>query len=363
MSLDVLALVPYPQRGASSRYRVYQMLDVLRANDVNVDVQSFWNEGAFKRLYQPGLTAGKVMDLIWHGARRLKAMKKAGGYDLVLIHRQLWPLVVPEVVDSMRRDGVGWLYDLDDAVFLRHVSEANRRWNWLKPSTQYMFLAAEARAVAAGNRWLADWARDQRPGRDPSDVAIVPTAVDTTAWQPVATEAPAHRLVWIGSHSTVGYLDPIRPALQRLARRHPDLELHVIGANFELDGVNVVRHDWSLTTETELVGRCAIGLSPVPDDQWTRGKCGLKLLLYMAMGLPAVASPVGVHREIVTDGEDGRLADTPVAFESAIADLLSDRQARREIGQAARRRVESSYSIRAVGPCLARLLRLAARND
>jgi glycosyltransferase involved in cell wall biosynthesis len=166
--------------------------------------------------------------------------------------------------------------------------------------------------------------------------------------------------VWIGTHSTVGYLEAWAPAIAHVARRCPSLELHLIGAAMEVPGVRVVTHPWSAEREVDLVAAGDIGLAPLPDTDWARGKCGSKLLLYMALGLPAVASPVGVHSEIVHDGEDGVLAATPEQVEQALDLLLHDAGRRERLGGCARARVEAAYSIRRVAPRLAALLHRAA---
>lgn len=168
------------------------------------------------------------------------------------------------------------------------------------------------------------------------------------------------RLVWIGSHSTVHYLDPLRPLLPGLFRRHPELELHVVGAHFTCEGVRVIEHAWSLEKEVEVTAACDVGLAPLPDDPWARGKCGLKLLLYMSLGLPAVASSVGVHPEMVRDRITGRLADGPADFVAALDELISDSGARRRLGAAAREDVVARYSLEAVTPKLADLLHRAS---
>jgi glycosyltransferase involved in cell wall biosynthesis len=129
-----------------------------------------------------------------------------------------------------------------------------------------------------------------------------------------------------------------------------------VGARFACEGVRVVEHPWSLEREVTATAECDIGLAPLPDDPWTRGKCGLKLLLYMSLGLPAVASRVGVHPEILRDGAAGRLAGSAEEFVAAVDALLADGHERRRVGAAARAEVQARYSLDAVAPKLAELL-------
>ncbi|MFI5372592.1 MAG: glycosyltransferase family 4 protein [Candidatus Eisenbacteria bacterium] len=360
MSLSVFAMVPYPPDGASARYRAYQMVTPLAALGVRMEVRSLLDGPGFGALYRHGSAPAKLWHLARGCRRRWAELAEAGRYDLAFVHRDLWPFLGDASLRRLAARQPRWVYDFDDSVWLPNVSEANRAFAWLKPTVQYARLAAGARGVAAGNAWLATWARAQRPGTDPADVSVIPTAVDTVRWAPRPRGDGPLRLTWIGSHSTVHYLDPLRPLLPGLARRHPDLELHVIGARFACDGVRVVEHEWSLDHEVEATARCDIGLAPLPDDPWSRGKCGLKLLLYMALGLPVVASNIGVQPEIVRDGINGRLAGTPVEFIDAVDALLASAVERRRLGAAARADVEAGYSVRAVAPRLATLFARAA---
>jgi glycosyltransferase involved in cell wall biosynthesis len=218
--------------------------------------------------------------------------------------------------------------------------------------------------VAAGNAWLAAWARAQRADRPAAEVEVIPTAVDSDLWTavPPPGDGPV-RLLWIGTPSTLRYLEAWGPVLSRLGERHTGLELHVIGSRLELPNLRCVSHPWSAATERSIAQRCHIGLAPLADGDWERGKCGLKLLLYMALGLPAVASRAGVHPEIVTPGEDGELVADDAELEGALDRLIRDAARRSVLGRAARSTLELRYSLRAVAPRLADLLRRAAESS
>ncbi|NOT34530.1 MAG: glycosyltransferase family 4 protein [Candidatus Eisenbacteria bacterium] len=361
--LEVVAFAPYPPSGASTRYRISQFQPALRSLGVQLDLMPLLDEPAFARLYEPGRVLAKSVDFGRALMRRWRQLAAAGRYDVAVVQRELWPILGEGATSRLERLQPRWVFDFDDAVFLPNVSRANRNFAWLKPRCQHSQLVAGASRVAAGNAWLAAWARSRRPERDPAEVEVIPTVVDTDAWAPRRRNAGPPRLVWIGSGSTVRYLDPLRPALMRLTRQHPGLELHVIGARFEAPELRVFEHRWSSATEIELAAACDIGLAPLDDDDWSRGKCGLKLLLYLSLGLAAVASPVGVHTEILADGANGRLAASPEAFELAIDELLQDRTHRHALGDAGRTTVEERYSLRVVAPRLAALLRTAAESS
>jgi len=360
VSLSAVAFVPYPVAGASARYRVYQFVAPLESLGVRLDVRPFLDDVGFADLYRPGAIAAKIGHHLRGALRRWSDLGVAGRWDVALVHRDLWPFVGDAPLRRMRRCQPRWVYDFDDAVFLPNVSAANRRFRALKPARQYMELVSGARVVAAGNSWLAGWARAQRRTRPEDEVEVVPTVVNTDDWHPLPRGSGPLRLVWTGSHSTVRYLEAWREPLRRVARRIPELEVHVMGAHFEAEGVRVVSHAWGARAERELVASCDVGLSPLPDEPWSRGKCGLKLILYMAHARPAVASPVGVHPEIVCNGVNGILAEGSEAVADALARLLLDERLRRRLGEAARRTAEERYSVRAIAPRLAALLRRAA---
>jgi hypothetical protein len=165
---------------------------------------------------------------------------------------------------------------------------------------------------------------------------------------------------WTGSFSTEKYLDLVRPALERLRRRRPFRMVVVGGGAFRAEGVEVEHRPWRAQTETSDLGDLDIGLMPLPDAEWERGKCGLKALQYMALGLPVVVSPVGVNAEIVRDGESGVLARTEREWEEALERLLADADLRRRMGREGRATVERAYSAAVVAPRVAEIFRRAA---
>jgi glycosyltransferase involved in cell wall biosynthesis len=362
VSLRVLALVPQPIVTASGRYRIFQMVAPLAAHGIELETRPFLDDAALARLYLPGGAAAKALDIVRGSMRRWRDLGIADRYRVALVHREIWPVIGSAPMHRLARRQPRFVFDFDDAVWLANVSEANRAWAWLKPFGQPAWLAARAGGVAAGNGFLAAWARERRPGLDPAAVEVVPTAVDTDRWRPHERGAGPPRLVWIGSPSTVVHLDTMAAALERVAARHPEVELHVIGARCAVRQMRVVHHDWSEATEVDIVARADVGLAPLPDSEWTRGKCGLKLLLSMACGLPSVASRAGVHPEMVRDGVDGLLADTPDEFAAGVERLLGDAALRARLGGAARATVEERYSVRAVAPRLAALLRRTAET-
>lgn len=361
MPLKVLAFTPLPEAGAASRYRVFQWCEPLRALGIELHPAPFFDPRAFARLYSRAGTLRKAWDLARLTSAHLARLKSAARYDLAFVHRELWPLAGEWPLKQMREVQPKWVFDLDDAVFLPNSSDANRYLMGLKSHHSVSSIAAGACAVSAGNAWLADWARGERPGQAAETVEVIPTAVDSDLWIPAArSEEGPVRLVWIGTPSTLRYLEDWGPSLSRLGARHPSLELHVIGSQFELPGLRCFSHDWSAGTERSIAQRCHIGLAPLGDGKWERGKCGLKLLLYMALGLPAVASDTGVHPSILTRGEDGELVTNGENLEATLERLIGDSARRQVLGRTARATLERHFSVRALAPRLADLLLRAA---
>jgi glycosyltransferase involved in cell wall biosynthesis len=238
------------------------------------------------------------------------------------------------------------VYDFDDAVFLRdsyalkRLPSARRRW-------RFSAMVRAADVVVAGNTFLRDQASRWT---DTHRVHAVPTCVDSARY-PTANHVRAGdgvELIWVGSSSTLRGLERARPLLEHIGRCRPGLSLKLVCDRFlQLRHLAVVPCAWSAAGETAALATADIGVSWVPDDLWSRGKCGLKILQYMAAGLPVVANPVGVQAELVRPGETGFLAETPDQWAEAVGRLASDPELCRRLGQAGRRLVEDKFSVAA----------------
>jgi len=255
--------------------------------------------------------------------------------------------------------GVPYALDFDDAVF--HNYDLHRLASVRKVFGHRLDgLMDKAALVVAGNCYLA--ARARAAGAP--WVVVLPTVIDLNRYlplvvKPTVSSSQPLRIVWIGSPSTVRYLQLLQEPLQALAKRLPFV-LRVIGGNFSLPGVQVECLPWAEDTEVAALTECDVGVMPLLDSPWERGKCGYKLIQYMACGLPVVASSVGVNPEIVRNGENGYLASSAEEWVSALEALLQSPSLRAQMGVAGRRRVEEEYCIQKTGPLMAQLLRTAA---
>ena len=273
---------------------------------------------------------------------RLRLFHALRGRDVILQRALLprWQLAV------LRRSARTLLFDFDDAVCLRD-SYAAKGLHHSGRSRRFAATVRSSDAVVAGNEFLCDQAaRWTEAGR----VHLVPTCVDPARY-PRAVHArigPGVRLVWVGSSSTLKGLERAASLLEELGKRIPGLQLKVVcDRELALRELAVLFRPWDEATEADEIADSDVGISWVPDDDWSRGKCGLKVLQYMAAGLPVVANPVGVHAGMVTPGETGFLAETSSQWVDAITRLARDPALRQAMGRAGRRRMEATYSVAA----------------
>jgi glycosyltransferase involved in cell wall biosynthesis len=294
-----------------------------------------------------------------YGLRTWERRSLLRGADVVVLHQIKLSAVEARLFAAFTRRRI---FDVDDAIYVRkprRLGEAPDESAWRKKK-----FAATCRwvdVVAAGNDVLAGVARATA-----RSVAILPTSIDTAAYQPTtATAADPPTIAWIGSPENLVYLEMIRPALARLAGRYPTLKLRVICSRFpDWPEVNIEGIAWSSATEAQSLAGAHIGVMPLTDDAWARGKCAFKLLQYMAAALPCVASPVGANTEAVIDGFNGFHARTVDEWERSLESLMQSPELRARPGTKGRAHVESRYAMRTYQVQYLELLaRLAARSS
>jgi glycosyltransferase involved in cell wall biosynthesis len=353
--VKILALTRYDPAGASSRYRVYQYLPYLRAAGIEIDEAPLVDHRYIQRLY--GGRGRSAAGLVGAAMRRVTRVLTARRYDLVWMEKELLPFAPNWLERYLRLRGVPLVVDYDDAIFHKYDLHRARLVRQVL-GTKIDGVMAAATLVIAGNPYLA--ARATAAGA-PS-VEILPTVIDLDRY-PLAPRADRARLTlgWIGSPSTQDYLRHIAPALARFCAEH-DACVHAIGVrpDFALEGVPLVRVPWTDAGEVAALQQLDVGMMPLPDSPWERGKCGFKLIQYMGCALPVIASPVGVNREIVLDGETGYLARSQEEWLAAFRRLAGAVELRGQMGAAGRARVEAHYSLQIAAPQLLTLLCSAA---
>jgi glycosyltransferase involved in cell wall biosynthesis len=330
---------------------------LLRAEGIELVVSPFFDTAAYGVLYRKGGLRRKAVGVLKGLMRRLADLWRVRSYDLVVIHRESAPVGPPLFERVLGAWHVPFVFDFDDAIFLGPIHPANRRWSWLRHPSRVAETTRRARSVIVSNEYLASWARKHN-----RDVTIIPTAVDLDRHRPSGRRPQDHIvLVWTGSSTTSPYLHLLDGPLTTLAGKRDDLVFRVIGGEYDHPHVPVRQLPYDLDGEPADVAAADIGVLPEPDDEWTRGKGAFKALVYMAAGLPVVASDVGINREVIVDGETGYCVCDDAGWVRAIEQLASDAALRARLGAAGRRRAEERYSIRVQAPRLAAVLRAAAR--
>lgn len=342
--ISLAALVPYPiDSSPSQRFRIEQWRPLLERQGISVELRPFADDRLMEILHRPGRPLAKAALATVAVLRRLAELRRTRAADAVFIHRGAC-LFGPALVERL----IGWagpplLFDFDDAIYLLHTTAANRALGWLKFPGKTASLCRLSRHVVVANPGLAEYAR-----RYNRQVTIVPSSVDTDKFRPrpKGPAGPRLRVGWTGSSTSATHLELFAPMLRRAAAELP-IELHVHSDRRpDLDGVAFEWHPWAAPSEAETLALFDVGIMPMPDDPWSRGKSAMKALLYMAMGVPAVCSAVGTNREVIADGQNGLLAGSEEEWIAALRRLAGDAALRERLGAAGRDTVERSYSAR-----------------
>lgn len=355
--MNVLFVVPYPIEAPSSRYRIYQYIPYLQANGINVVVSRFIDSSDFFRLlYQPGRTGYKAAYFAKQTMLRFWDIVRARSFDAVFIQREALP-VGPAIFERIVA-GIGCpiIYDFDDAIYLLRSSSANRWASWLKSPQKTEQIIKCSQQVIVGNQVLYEYAIQHN-----QHVTIIPSSIDTDFYrlrQPQQqmdgeseNESKPVVLGWVGSGTNLQYLADLAPVLRTLSEQR-NIQVQIVGGTVDLPGVNVSCRSWQLENEILDLHGFDIGIMPLADDPWTRGKGGFKAIQYMGVGLPVVASPVGMNAEVVQDGVTGFWATTNAEWQRALTTLIDDAALRQKFGLAGRKRVEEKYSTAVNGPRL-----------
>jgi glycosyltransferase involved in cell wall biosynthesis len=341
--IRVLGLVPYPLgQTPSQRYRIEQWQPHLEENGISLDLRPFADARLMSLLHKHGKLAAKAASVAGAFLRRALDITAVSRYDAVFIHRAAClagPAILERAIGSMRKPVI---FDFDDAIYFLHTSAANRFFGWLKFPGKTAAICRLSAQVVVGNSYLANYARlyNRR-------VTIVPSSVDTDSYRPSKKVAAKGAVVigWMGSSTSQTHLEAFAPVLRDLCKRR-DIVLRVVSDREPaLPGVAFEWRRWSAETEVVELSGFDIGIMPMPDDQWSRGKSAMKALLYMAMGVPVVCSAVGTNREVISHRENGLLAASPMEWLEHLRLLAGCEAERERLGAAGRRTVEQGYSM------------------
>jgi len=335
MSVKIAFFTRYGRQGASSRYRFIQFFDIYRREGLEPVHLPFYSNKYLQRKY-----AGKatVFHLISAFIRR---------FTQILVARKRYPLIVieyemlPYIPRPIERFALKWLgspyiIEYDDAVYTRYE---NTKLPILR--SKISGLLQDARLVIAGSDYLFEQLRR----RQANNLAVIPTSVSSVKFSNIQKQSRNCTLVWIGSNTTAKYVEQISDVLRSIL--NDNVKLIVIGAgNWRLKDINnVIYKEWNEDEEAQLLSECDIGIMPLPNTDWARGKCGLKIIQYMMAGLPVVASNVGANIEIVTPGTDGYLADGEDDWSQYLGKLINNPLLREQMGIKGRQKALNKYCV------------------
>ena len=365
ISLRVLFLPLYPETMPSSRLRVYQYLPHLKEREIEGTVLPAIPEPWFSRFYYSASKGTHFIQYSLEVLQNLWRILRARKYDLVFIQKGILSTNLrgfDRLVGKLHRR---LIFDLDDSIYGRNLIDF--QWPFLRrlqDSGQAAKLSSLAQSVIVGNSYLKECAL-----RYNRNVDIIPTPVDTNRFCPREERRKDQSdevvIGWIGIGGAIGWVQSLAKVFQELSKRYA-LRIKLITRlgrePFDLSGTRFEVKGWSYETEVQEMGDFDIGVMPLPDTEWSKGKCSLKLLQYMALGLPSVSSRVGMNCEVVEEGVDGFLANDPEEWVQKLARLIEDPSLREKMGQKAREKVVRRYSLDHTAPLLASVLRKAAQE-
>jgi glycosyltransferase involved in cell wall biosynthesis len=352
-SLRVLALTRYDRLGASSRIRFLQYLPYLSDAQITVTASPF-----FPSSYTHALQDGRrlVTPIPGYYLKRIFRMVTYRTPDIIWVEKELFPWVPLWLERFFIHSKVPLVVDYDDAVFHRYDNHKNFLIKSLL-AEKHPWLMKRASLVIVGSSYIEEFAKNNGARA----VTLLPSVVALSQYRlkRQSVSVPNLRVPcvgWIGQASTAAFLKPLVRLLNRF-QQEGLLQFKTIGIDPSVHDLPFNGAPWSEETEVDLISELDIGIMPLSDGPFERGKCGYKLIQYMACGLPVVASPVGENKKIVDHGINGFLADTEAEWSQALLNLIGNPSLRARMGRAGRQKVEQHYSTEAIAPRLAGVLR------
>ena len=330
-------------RSPSQRYRFEQYFDFLRANDFDCELSFLINEEDDGFFYRPGHLIKKFLFTLKSAVKRLKDVMRADEFDIVFVQREAFMTGSTFFEKRLARSKAKLVYDFDDSIWLMDTSAANKKWEWMKSTKKTAEIISVSSLVFAGNQYLFEYAKKFN-----NNVKIIPTTIDTTVFKRKQEYKNVDKICigWSGSITTIKHFEEASVILKKIKQKYGDtVYFKVMGDNtYKNKELNIKGITWSSDTEAEVISSCDIGILPLPDDQWVKGKCGLKGLSYMALEVPTIMSAIGVNTEIIKDGENGFLANTEEEWINKISMLVESFELRKKLGFNGRKTVIESYS-------------------
>ena len=347
--MNILFLVPYPvKESPSQRFRFEQYFKILTSQGYSFTVQSFLNSQNWRLFFKPGNWLLKIRALLNGFYNRFSILLSLARYDFIFIHREVFPLgppVLEWLIAKVFRKKI--IYDFDDAIWHTDRQRESLLMKFVKWRSKVANICRWSYRISCGNDYLCLYARNFN-----KDVVLNPTTIDTEALhnphEYLRNPLVENKIIigWTGSHSTLKYLREIEPVLQKIEEQFPFVTIRVIADREpDLRLKSLIFKPWSIETEIEDLATFDIGIMPLPDDEWSKGKCGFKALQYMALEIPTIASTVGVNSAIIEHEINGYLAASLTDWENYLKLLITNHELRRAVGKRGRRKVMSDYSV------------------
>ncbi len=331
-----------PGRSPGQRFRFEQYLDYLKSNGFEYHISNIIDEKDDDVFYSRGKYFPKAR-IVWKSfVKRWKDLQNASGYDIVFLYRDAHILGTTFFEKRLKKKPCKLILDFDDSIWLNDVSQGNQNLGFLKRPSKVKKIISYCDLVITGNNYLADFAKKYN-----SSVAVMPTTLNTDYFKPAEKKINSKLCIgWTGSSTTLKHFSLAVPVLQKLKEKYNNRICFKVISDVpyegHLDSLENIR--WNKNTEVDDLRKIDIGIMPLPDDNWARGKCGFKGLQYMSLAIPAVMSPVGVNTEIVKDGENGFLADSESEWIEKLSMLIESPDFRKKLGASGRKTVEEKYS-------------------
>ncbi|MCA6078111.1 glycosyltransferase family 4 protein [Fulvivirga sedimenti] len=344
----ILFLLPYQfDEIAGQRFRCEHFYPLLREKEYQFEIRAFYDAEMHRIMYKPGHALKKGFKVLSGFIRRIGHTFKSLKYDYVFIYRELTPIGPPFfewVISKVFRKKI--IFDFDDALWLPDENESAFK-SLVKCKWKIKYLIKWSSVVSCGNPYLAEYA-----ARFNVNVTVLPTVVNTrdSHFPRKLEKSEVPVIGWTGSHSTLIYLDQMYHTLEKL-RETKEFNFKVIcNKKPPVDYPWLVYKEWTKDTEIEDLSEIDIGIMPLAETMWSEGKCGFKIIQYLALEIPAVASPVGINQNLIKNGENGYLCSTQDEWMNRLGELLDDPEKRKKMGIAGRKEIIESYSVACASP-------------
>ncbi len=341
----ILFIVPHrKERSPGQRFRFEQYLDFLSNNGYEIIFSNIISEKDDKKFYSKKKYLLKFIILTKSFFKRIKDVFRVSNYDVIFVYREAFMLgsTIFERLISFSKAKI--IYDFDDAIWLNDVSEGNENLKWLKKPSKTAKIIKYSDLIFAGNKYLADYAKQFN-----DNVKIIPTTIDTNYHKKLNVNKKNNAICigWTGTSTTLKHFETALPMLREVKQKYGDRIYFklIVDFPYSVKDLDIKATQWKLDSEIEDLCEFDIGIMPLPNDKWAKGKCGFKGLQYMALEIPTIMSPVGVNTNIINDGVNGFLAETSEQWIKKLSALIESKDLRNELGEAGRKTVVDRYSI------------------